>query len=64
MSLKLDFLINISLIVYYIDFVMSSYILLIFMCVKFSTLYDREMKVYYVTQVLKQGTNIHTMCPN
>jgi len=22
------------------------------------------MKVYYVTQVLKQGINIKTMCPN
>ena len=36
----------------------------IFMCVKLNSLFDREMKVYYVTQVLKQGVNIKTMCPN
>ena len=29
-----------------------------FMCVKLNTLYDREIKSYYVIQVLKQGTNI------
>jgi len=29
-----------------------------------NSLFDREMKVYYVTQVLKQGINIKTMCPN
>jgi len=34
------------------------------MCVKFNSLFDREMKVFYVTQVLKQGINIKTMCPN
>jgi len=28
------------------------------MCVKLNSLFDSEMKVYYVTQVLKQGTNI------
>ena len=35
-----------------------------FMCVTLKSLFDREMKVYYVTQVLKQGINIQTMCPN
>jgi len=35
-----------------------------FMCVKLNSLFDREIKVYYVTQVLKQGINIKTMCPN
>ena len=34
-----------------------------FSCVKLNSLFDREMKVYYVTQVLKQGTNIKTMRP-
>jgi len=34
------------------------------MCVKLNSLFDSEMKVYYVTQVLKQGINIKTMCPN
>jgi len=29
-----------------------------------NSLFDRELKVYYVTQVLKQGINIKTMCPN
>ena len=33
------------------------------MFVKLNLLFDREMKVYYVT-VLKQGINIKTMCPN
>jgi len=28
-----------------------------FMPVKLNHLFDREMKVYYVTQVLKQGIN-------
>ena len=28
------------------------------MCVKLNTLYDREIKSYYVIQVFKQGTNI------
>jgi len=27
-------------------------------------LFDREMKVYYDTQVLKQGIMINTICPN
>ena len=34
-----------------------------FMCVKLNSLFDREMKVFYVTQELKQGINIKTMCP-
>jgi len=34
------------------------------MCVKLNLLFDSEMKVYYVTQVLKQGINIKTNCPN
>jgi len=35
-----------------------------FMCVKLNSLLDRERKVLYVTQVLKQGINIKTICPN
>ena len=31
------------------------------MCVKLNALVDSEMKVYYVTQVLKQGNNTETM---
>jgi len=27
-------------------------------------LFDKEMKFFYVTHVLKQGTNIKTMCLN
>jgi len=34
------------------------------MCVKLNLMFDREMKVYHVIQVLKQGINIKTMCPN
>jgi len=34
------------------------------MCVKLNSLNDREMNVSNVTQVLKQGINIKTMCPN
>ena len=34
-----------------------------FMCVRLNSFFDREMKVYYVTQVFKQGINIKTMCP-
>jgi len=34
------------------------------MCGKLNILFDCEMKVYYVTQVLKQGINTKTMCPN
>mgnify|MGYP006890288301 CR=1 FL=1 len=34
------------------------------MCVKLNSLFDKEMKVYYVTQVSMQGINIKTMCPN
>ena len=33
------------------------------MCAKLNSLFDREMKFYYVTQVLKQGIYIKTMCP-
>jgi len=43
---------------------MTTYILHVFMCVKLNSLFDSEMKVYYVTQMLKQGINIKTMCPN
>jgi len=35
-----------------------------FMCVKLNTLFDREMQVYYITQVLKQGIYIKIMFPN
>ena len=34
------------------------------MCVKLNSLFDKEMKVYYVTQVFKRGINMKTMCPN
>ena len=34
------------------------------MGVELNSLFDSEMKVYYVTQVLKQDFNIKTMCPN
>jgi len=34
------------------------------MCVKLNSLFDSEMKVYFVTQMLKQGIDIKTMCPN
>jgi len=34
------------------------------MCVKLNSLFDRNMKVYNVKQVLKQGINIKTMCLN
>mgnify|MGYP007133528473 CR=1 FL=1 len=40
---------------------MTTYILI---CVKLNSLFDIEVKVYYVKQVLKQGININTMCPN
>jgi len=30
-----------------------------FVCVKLSSLFDKEMNVYYVTQVFKQGMNIN-----
>jgi len=33
------------------------------MFVKLNSLFNREMKVYYVTQVLKQGINIKTKLP-
>ena len=35
-----------------------------FMCVKLNVSFDSEMKIYYVTHVLKQGIGIKTMCPN
>ena len=34
------------------------------MCVKLFKLIDSEMKVFYVTKVLKQGINIKTMYPH
>ena len=34
------------------------------MCVKLNSLFDRDMTVHYITQVLKQGTNIKMICPN
>jgi len=34
------------------------------MCIQWNSLFDNEIKVYYVTQVLKQGININTMYPN
>jgi len=33
------------------------------MFAKLNSLFDREMKVYYVTQMLKQVINIKTICP-
>ena len=51
------------LIIGHIDFVLTMHIQM-FMRVKLNSLFDREMKVYHVTQVLKQGINIKTMCPN
>jgi len=33
-----------------------------FMWVKLNTLFDIEIKVYYVTQVLKQGIHIKMNC--
>jgi len=33
------------------------------MCVKLNSLFDREIKVYDVTQVLKQVINIRKKCP-
>jgi len=34
------------------------------MHVKLNSLFDREMKVYYVTHVLTQSIEIKNMCPN
>jgi len=34
-----------------------------FMGVKLNSFFDSEMKPQYVTQVLKQGININTICP-
>jgi len=33
------------------------------MYVKLNSLFDREMEVYYVTHVLKQGINNKRTCP-
>jgi len=33
-------------------------------CVELNTLFDREIKVCYVTQVLEQGNNIKMICTN
>jgi len=38
--------------------------ILMFMCVKLNLLFDSEMKVYYVTHVLKLGIDIKAMCTN
>jgi len=35
----------------------TTYFILSGMCAKLNSLFDREMKVYYVTQVLHQGMN-------
>ena len=35
-----------------------------FMRVKFKSLFDSEIKAYYVTHVFNQGININTMCLN
>ena len=35
-----------------------------FICMKWNSLFDRRMKIYYVAQVLKQVSNIRTVCPN
>jgi len=43
---------------------MTMYILNFHDCVKLTSLFDCEMKVFYVTQVLQQGIYIKTMCPN
>ena len=34
-----------------------------FKCVQLNLLFGREIKACYVTQVLKQGSNIKTNCP-
>jgi len=34
------------------------------MCVKLNSLFDIEVNVYEVTQVIDQGINIITNCPN
>jgi len=34
------------------------------MCVRFNSLFDSAMKVYYVPLVFKQGITITTRCPN
>ena len=44
-NLKRHFLKQVSLIIWYIDFVMTTYILHVFMCVKLNSLFDSERKV-------------------
>jgi len=34
------------------------------MCVQLNSFFDSEMKVYYVTHMLKLDINIKTTCPN
>ena len=58
-AIYLSFLIKFSLIIGYNDCTFIQ----IFMCVQLISKFDRK-KVYYVTQVSKQGINIKTMCPN
>ena len=36
----------------------------IFKSVKLNSLFDSEIKVYYVTKMLNQGVNTKTTCPN
>ena len=43
---------------------LSTYVLNVHLCKKMNSLVDSEMKVYYVSEVLKQGANIKTMYPN
>ena len=43
---------------------MTTYLLNVSVCVKLNSLVDREVKFCYFTQVLKQGINVNTMCPN
>ena len=56
-----DFPIKFSLFVWYIDFLTTTHVLMLHVCLT-NTLFDREIKVYYVTHVLKQGTAIKTIC--
>ena len=39
-------------------------ILTTYMGVTLNSVFDREIKIYYVTQVLKQCIKTKTMCPN
>jgi len=34
------------------------------MWLKLTSLFERDMTVYYITQVQKQGINIKVVCPN